>query len=177
MKTRKDAFDQKDGWETHRMAQLQRFRALSLREKSEAVEGMADVARRFAAMRREGKFQSSGQPPANGKQASGTSIDFEQAFKGLTRTHGPFPWQVELYEKWFAKGKIPSSCNLPTGLGKTAVIAIWFIALMNHPDKMPRRLVYVVNRRTVVDQTTTEVQEMRDAVRADPRLAVLAASL
>ena len=27
------------------------------------------------------------------------------------------------------------------------------------PDKMPRRLVYVVNRRTVVDQTTDEVEK------------------
>lgn len=88
-------------------------------------------------------------------------IKFEEAFKILTETKGPFPWQIELYEKWFAKGAFPSSCNLPTGLGKTAVIAIWLIALMNHPDKMPRRLVYVVNRRTVVDQTTSEVERVR----------------
>lgn len=88
-------------------------------------------------------------------------IDFEEAFTVLTGTSGPFPWQTELYEKWFAKGAIPNSCNLPTGLGKTAVIAIWLIAFMNHPDKMPRRLVYVVNRRTVVDQTTDEVEKLR----------------
>lgn len=88
--------------------------------------------------------------------------NFEEAFKILTETNGPFPWQVELYEKWLAVGKFPQSCNLPTGLGKTAVIAIWFIALMNHPDKMPRRLVYVVNRRTVVDQTTDEVEKLRE---------------
>jgi len=29
-------------------------------------------------------------------------------------------------------------------------------------NKMPRRLVYVVNRRTVVDQTTNVVEETRD---------------
>jgi hypothetical protein len=75
MTTRKDAFDQKDGWEAHRMAQLQRFRKLSLREKLEAVEGMADVARRFAAMRREGKFQSSPRPTGMGMQASESPID------------------------------------------------------------------------------------------------------
>jgi hypothetical protein len=40
------------------MAQLRRFRALSLREKLQAVEGMADVARRFEEMRREGAFRS-----------------------------------------------------------------------------------------------------------------------
>lgn len=89
-------------------------------------------------------------------------IDFEQTFKALTETNGPFPWQIELYEQWLAKGKIPHSCNLPTGLGKTSVIAIWLIALINHPEKMPRRLVYVVNRRTVVDQTTNEVEKLRE---------------
>jgi CRISPR-associated endonuclease/helicase Cas3 len=89
-------------------------------------------------------------------------IDFEEAFKVLTGTKGPFPWQTSLYEDWFVKGEFPHSCNLPTGLGKTAVIAIWLIALMNHPDKMPRRLVYVVNRRTVVDQTTEEVEKLRE---------------
>src|SRR6185437_12222158 len=88
-------------------------------------------------------------------------IDFEEVFKILTGTKGPFPWQRDLYERWFSNGKFPSSCNLPTGLGKTAVIAIWFIALMNYLDKMPRRLVYVVNRRTVVDQTTDEVEKLR----------------
>jgi CRISPR-associated endonuclease/helicase Cas3 len=89
-------------------------------------------------------------------------IDFEGAFKILTDTKGPFPWQIELYEKWFVKGKFPSSCNLPTGLGKTSVIAIWLIALMNKPEKMPCRLVYVVNRRTVVDQTTDEIEKLRE---------------
>lgn len=88
-------------------------------------------------------------------------IDFEEAFKILTEKK-PFPWQRELYGKWFSDGKFPSSCNLPTGLGKTSVIAIWFIALMNMPEKMPRRLVYVVNRRTVVDQTTNEVEKLRE---------------
>lgn len=97
-------------------------------------------------------------------------INFEEAFKILTEAKGPFPWQTELYEKWFAKGAIPNSCNLPTGLGKTSVIAIWLIAFVNHPDKMPRRLVYVVNRRTVVDQTTTEVERLRSNLEKIPNL-------
>ncbi len=53
---------------------------------------------------------------------------------------------------------IPKACNLPTGLGKTSVIAIWLIALANGKT-VPRRLVYLVNRRTVVDQTTVEVEK------------------
>ena len=86
---------------------------------------------------------------------------FKTRFKALTG-HEPFPWQIELFEKWFVKGEFPLSCNLPTGLGKTSIVAIWLIALMNQPEKIPRRLVYVVNRRTVVDQTTDEVEKLRE---------------
>lgn len=91
-------------------------------------------------------------------------FEFEQAFQALTFNQ-PFPWLRKLYEDWFAKGKFPSSCNIPTGLGKTSVVAVWLIALANHPDMMPRRLVYVVNRRTVVDQTTNEVEKLRANLR------------
>lgn len=83
-------------------------------------------------------------------------IEFAPAFKVLTG-NPPFPWQQALYER-FAAGDIPASCNLPTGLGKTSVIAVWLIALANNAA-VPRRLVYVVNRRTVVDQTTDEVEK------------------
>lgn len=86
-------------------------------------------------------------------------IGFGEAFKALTG-NDPFPWQQALYDEWFSKGLIPASCNLPTGLGKTSVIAVWLVALANGA-KVPRRLVYVVNRRTVVDQTTDEVEKYR----------------
>lgn len=86
--------------------------------------------------------------------------EFSRLFLALTGT-GPFPWQQSLYEK-FIHGEIPSVADLPTGLGKTSVVAIWLIAFITHPDLMPRRLVYVVNRRTVVDQTTSEVEKLRE---------------
>jgi CRISPR-associated endonuclease/helicase Cas3 len=90
-------------------------------------------------------------------------ISFDNAFRDLTGNN-PFPWQQDLYKRFISNrfDNIPTSCNLPTGLGKTSVIAIWLIALANHPTIMPRRLVYVVNRRTVVDQTTDEVEKLRD---------------
>ncbi len=92
-----------------------------------------------------------------------TPEQFRIVFKQLTDNR-PFPWQEALYEQFISDrpDNIPASCNIPTGLGKTSVIAIWLIALLNHPAKMPRRLVYVVNRRTVVDQTTTEVEKLRE---------------
>lgn len=88
---------------------------------------------------------------------------FTKLFTALTGTI-PFPWQQSLYED-FARGKIPSMADLPTGLGKTSVVAIWLITLLTHADKVPRRLVYVVNRRTVVDQTTVEVERLRERLK------------
>jgi CRISPR-associated endonuclease/helicase Cas3 len=104
-------------------------------------------------------------------------VSFKDAFCALTG-YAPFPWQQTLYER-FVAGAIPSSCNLATGLGKTAVIPIWLIALANTSGGVPRRLVYVVNRRTVVDQATREAEKMRDNLPGDlvllQRLKTLAA--
>ena len=83
---------------------------------------------------------------------------FDETFRSLTG-NPPFPWQRRLYEKWVS-GNFPKSCDLPTGAGKTSVVALWLIALAENPEEIPKRLVYVVNRRTVVDQTTDEVEEM-----------------
>jgi CRISPR-associated endonuclease/helicase Cas3 len=99
-----------------------------------------------------------------------SAIDFTNAFTLLTG-NAPFPWQTALYER-FTSGRadnIPASCNLPTGLGKTSVIAVWLIAFANGA-KVPRRLVYVVNRRTVVDQTTDEVEKYRKHLTEKPEL-------
>lgn len=87
--------------------------------------------------------------------------EFRSVFSKLTgNENGHFPWQWDLYRR-FAAGDIPASCTLPTGLGKTSVVALWLIALATNRDKVPWRLVYVVNRRTVVDQTTNEVEKLR----------------
>ena len=86
---------------------------------------------------------------------------FRRSFEALIASR-PFPWQEDLYVRFFSRGDFPPSCNLPTGLGKTSVIAIWLIALAHNSERVPRRFVYVVNRRTVVDQTTTEVERLRE---------------
>lgn len=77
----------------------------------------------------------------------------------LLAGYSPFPWQRALYER-FVASDFPKACDLPTGLGKTSVIALWLLALAKNP-KLPRRLVYVVNRRTVVDQSTAEAERLR----------------
>lgn len=97
-------------------------------------------------------------------------VVFADTFRRLTG-NPPFPWQTALFER-FARGEIPGSCNLPTGLGKTSVIAVWLAALAGGAA-LPRRLVYVVNRRTVVDQTTEEVEKYRRNLDTDPGLAAI----
>jgi len=98
--------------------------------------------------------------PSQTVQPSDEQILFRTTFEALTGNR-PFPWQEDLYLRFFSKGQFQSSGNLPTGLGKTSVVAIWIVALAHHPEHVPRRLVYVVNRRTVVDQTSNEVERLR----------------
>jgi hypothetical protein len=56
-------------WEGSRRAQLHHALTLTLRERGEAVEGMADVVRRFQEMRAQGKFKTG----SGGGEASGAS--------------------------------------------------------------------------------------------------------
>jgi len=85
-------------------------------------------------------------------------MDFDDDFRFLTGNQ-PFPWQRALFER-FVVCDFPKACDLPTGLGKTSVIVLWLLALAKN-SKVPRRLVYVVNRRTVVDQSTAEAERLR----------------
>ena len=85
---------------------------------------------------------------------------FDLRFTSLT-DNSPFAWQERLFLK-FINGEIPAACDIPTGLGKTSVIAIWLLALaealmtQKTARRIPLRLVYVVDRRVVVDQSTDE---------------------
>ncbi|MCB2262740.1 MAG: type I-U CRISPR-associated helicase/endonuclease Cas3 [Candidatus Thiosymbion ectosymbiont of Robbea hypermnestra] len=88
--------------------------------------------------------------------------DFKDYFEALTG-FGPLSWQKRLFGEYFARGEIPASVDIPTGLGKTAVMALWLIARARHKGKaLPRRLVYVVDRRAVVDQATDFALELRE---------------
>lgn len=88
---------------------------------------------------------------------------FADAFLRLTG-HPPFPWQTRLFERMCA-GELPGAVDVPTGLGKTSVIAIWLIALWCGAP-VGRRLVYCVDRRTVVDQASATAHDLAAAIAA-----------
>lgn len=83
----------------------------------------------------------------------------------LSEGETPFPWQEELLRR-LASGTIPPALDIPTGLGKTAVMPIWLAARASGAS-LPRRLVYVVDRRAVVDQATEVAFELRSLVDSD----------
>lgn len=78
---------------------------------------------------------------------------------GLDASQTPFPWQIDLLRR-FRGGEVVSSLDIPTGLGKTAVMAVWLVARALGAS-LPRRLVYVVDRRAVVDQATEVAEALR----------------
>jgi len=92
------------------------------------------------------------------KYFPGFSSDFQVLTRGDGRNgYVPLRWQWRLF-KQFCQNDIRKVCDLPTGLGKTSVIHIWLLALrhqiLEKILRLPTRLVYVVDRRTVVDQAT-----------------------
>lgn len=90
--------------------------------------------------------------------------DLASEFAALTAEdngegYPPFRWQMRLL-RHFLDNNLPSAVDIPTGLGKTAVMALWLIARARGAD-LPRRLVYVVDRRAVVDQASRFAEQLR----------------
>ncbi len=97
------------------------------------------------------------------------AVDWLRGALGLNATQAPFPWQVELLRR-FLQDEAVSSIDIPTGLGKTAVMAVWLVA-RTLGAALPRRLVYVVDRRAVVDQATEVAEALSAWVAKEPRVA------
>lgn len=93
---------------------------------------------------------------------SGDSSVLFHCALGLGNGETPFPWQDDMLSR-FWRGEVPPALDIPTGLGKTSVMAIWLVARACGAN-LPRRLVYVVDRRAVVDQATDVALELRRLV-------------
>ena len=88
--------------------------------------------------------------------------DFHAFFRDV---HGydPFPWQQRLTELVLSRGW-PKTIDLPTGTGKTAVLDTAVFTLACKPTVAPRRTVFVIDRRIVVDQVYVRARKIRDAI-------------
>src|SRR5258708_1489038 len=83
--------------------------------------------------------------------------------------HEPFVWQRELHRCIHANAP-PAYIDMPTAAGKTfGFLRCWLAALVEHPSLVPRRLVYAVNRRAVIDQVYEDALKLAD-VGAEPPL-------
>lgn len=91
--------------------------------------------------------------------------DFEEYFR-CVHGHDPYPWQVRLTNQVLAKDRWPDVIDLPTGAGKTAVLDTAVFALAARPDVFPRRIVFVIDRRIVVDQVCKRALQISESIRA-----------
>ena len=92
-----------------------------------------------------------------------TPDDFAAFFRDV---HGeePFPWQRRLAARVLESGAWPEVIDLPTGTGKTAVLDVAVFALAVRPADFPRRVVFVIDRRIVVDQVFERARRVRRQV-------------
>ena len=82
-------------------------------------------------------------------------MTFDEFFRQATSGHSCYAYQKGLAEapSW------PGALIAPTGLGKTAAVVLgWLWRRVQMPDQTPRRLVYCLPMRSLVDQTAASVQ-------------------
>ena len=85
--------------------------------------------------------------------------------------HGydPFPWQTRLAKEVVETGRWPTLLDLPTGMGKTAAIdiGVFHLACEAHrgPERRaPLRILFVIDRRIVVDAAAEQAKRIRAAL-------------
>ena len=97
---------------------------------------------------------------------------FEAFFKAATG-HDPYPYQAKMARA----DRLPDMLDVPTGSGKTeaAVLAAYLWRRLDPAthDDAPRRLVYCLPMRVLVEQTASRVQEWIRKAGLDDRFKVV----
>jgi CRISPR-associated endonuclease/helicase Cas3 len=103
--------------------------------------------------------------------------DFPAFFAAVNDGRAPFPWQQRLASETarrvFAGNTdvLPSLLDIPTGAGKTSIIdVVTFLQALESElpagqRLMPRRTVFVVDRRVIVDQVDEHAQRLAEQLR------------
>lgn len=83
---------------------------------------------------------------------------FYEFFLAATR------WGPHDYQARIARDGLPSVVMAPTGTGKTGVILAWLWRRLSaeHRDSTPRRLMYALPQRSLVDQVAGEAEKWLD---------------
>ena len=92
-----------------------------------------------------------------------SATDFSAYFHEV-HGHDPFPWQRRLTAQVLQDSRWPEVIDLPTGTGKTAVLDTAVFALAAQPEVSPRRVVFVIDRRIVVDQVVERAQLIQEKI-------------
>ena len=119
-------------------------------------------------MKNEQSRSTSSQGSADkGVDGEAAVLNVEQFNDFFEQIHGvkPYSWQIRLAREVLEKGKFPETIKMPTGSGKTAIVDIAIFALASKPELFPRRIVFVIDRRIVVDQVYERVQRISDSIR------------
>ncbi len=107
--------------------------------------------------------------------------DFPSYFKAI-HGHEPFPWQTRLAHRVLdagPEGGWPDVLAVPTGCGKTSTLDVALFALAAQPERFPRRVVMVIDRRVVVDQGALHAERIGEVLRKtnDPVARAVAEAL
>lgn len=95
-------------------------------------------------------------------------MNFETFFHSGPGGNRPFPYQVRLAEVIW-----PQTLVVPTGFGKTAaVLAAWLWKIAQRDARTPRRLVYCLPMRSLVEQTEATAKCWIDTANKELRLDV-----
>jgi CRISPR-associated endonuclease/helicase Cas3 len=98
--------------------------------------------------------------------------DYSKWFNSVT-SKAPFPYQ----ERLATSSDLPILLNVPTGMGKTAAVVLsWLWRRHKASDEIrkqtPRRLVYCLPMRTLVEQTYTEVEVWLHQARLEDKVSL-----
>lgn len=89
---------------------------------------------------------------------------FEEFFAALHPGRQPFPWQKRLCHD-VMHGEWPRALALPTASGKTSCIDIALYALAAGAAQAPRRILFVVDRRVIVDEAFHHASDIAERLR------------
>lgn len=96
-----------------------------------------------------------------------TASDFPAYYRAV-HNYDPFPWQSRLAAHVLDRGENggwPDVLAVPTGCGKTSALDVALFALAAQPERFPRRIVMVIDRRVVVDQGALHAERIGNALK------------